>query len=310
MKNREKLNAFQTEAAKVILDKNREITLALCCLLARGHLLIEDIPGVGKTTMVLTLAKLLDLKLSRVQFTNDLLPADILGSSIFDAEQKKFRFHPGPIFSQLVLADELNRATPKTQSACLQAMEERRVTVDGETHALPHPFIFVATQNPKQQIGTFLLPESQLDRFLMRIEMGYPNREAEKFLLMEDNRQRLIEGLKPVLTPDDLIAIQNEVRKVHASDALISYLQDIVAYSREGNRSLSGLSPRASIGFLQAAKAWAYLRGSDSVLPEDVQAVAIPVMAHRLNTSSDLGGKSGTRLAQEILAAVPVDQKG
>jgi MoxR-like ATPase len=294
------IQGFHQQASKIILDKDREITLALCCILARGHLLIEDIPGVGKTTLILTLAKLLNLQVSRIQFTNDLLPADILGSSIFDPDEKKFKFHAGPIFSQLVLADELNRATPKTQSACLQAMEEHRVSVDGLTHILPEPFVVVATQNPKQQVGTFPLPESQLDRFLLRIEIGYPNRAAERLLLLEESRHDLIANLPAVFTPDDILALQKEVKKIHASDAVIAYLQDIVAATREG--TASGLSPRAAIGFLNAAKAWAFIRGGEFVLPEDIQAVAVPIMAHRLHSPT----KNGARLAEEILSNVAV----
>ncbi|MBS1958550.1 MAG: MoxR family ATPase [Bdellovibrionales bacterium] len=308
---RDRIQAFRKAAANVILDKEREIQLALCCLLARGHLLIEDMPGMGKTTLVHTIARLFDLKLSRIQFTNDLLPADILGSSIYDPQDKKFHFHPGPIFSELILADELNRATPKTQSACLQAMEERKVTVDGVTRELPDPFVFIATQNPKQQIGTFLLPESQLDRFLMRIEMGYPNREAEKTMLRQESRQELVQKLVPVLTSKDLVRLQQAVKEVHASDALIGYLQDIVAYTREGlpvtGGAHAGLSPRATLGFLNAAKSWAFLQGRANVLPEDVQTVGPAVMSHRLNPSLDLSGKTGSHLAQEVLAHVAVD---
>lgn len=304
---RERINQFKVQASSVILDKDKEITLALCCLLARGNLLIEDIPGVGKTTLVLTLAKLFGLSVSRVQFTNDLLPADILGSSIFDPNERKFKFHPGPIFSEMILADELNRATPKTQSACLQAMEERQVTVDGITHSLPDPFIFIATQNPKQQVGTFSLPESQLDRFLMRIEMGYPNREAERALLLGQSRFELVKKLEPVMNGAELLNLQQVVKKIHAADAVVSYLQDLIAFTRVGVRSAFGLSPRASIGWLQAAKAWAFLRGSDHVLPEDIQAVGIAIMSHRLNPTADLSGKSGTKLAVDVLATVAVD---
>jgi MoxR-like ATPase len=314
---RERILSFRKAAAEVILDKDQEIQLALCCLLARGHLLIEDIPGVGKTTLVLTVARLFNLKLSRIQFTNDLLPADILGSSIYNPDHRKFEFHAGPIFAELILADELNRATPKTQSACLQAMEERKVTIDGVTHALADPFIFIATQNPKQQIGTFLLPESQLDRFLMRIEMGYPDRAAEKALLQQDTRQEVLERLQPVMTAADLLTLQKEIRNIHASDAVIHYLQDIVAYTREGLRGSKtagttahlsmGLSTRATIGFLNAAKAWAFLQGRQSVLPEDIQAVGPAVMGHRLNPTVDLTGQTGVRLAQEVLSHVAVD---
>lgn len=315
---RERITTFRKAAAEVILDKDREIQLALCCLLARGHLLIEDIPGVGKTTLVLTIARLFDLKLSRIQFTNDLLPADILGSSVYNPESRRFEFHPGPIFAELVLADELNRATPKTQSACLQAMEERKVTIDGITHPLADPFIFIATQNPKQQVGTFQLPESQLDRFLLRIEMGYPDRAAEKALLKQDTRQEVLERLRPVMSGADLLDLQKAIKDVHASDAVIHYLQDIVAYTREGLRSSAtgatlgahlsmGLSTRATIGYLNAARAWAFLQGRNVVLPEDIQAVGPAVMGHRLNPSADLTGKTGTRLAQEVLAHVAVD---
>lgn len=315
---REQIQQFRKSAAQVILDKDQEIQLALCCLLARGHLLIEDIPGVGKTTLVLTLAKLFNLKMSRIQFTNDLLPADILGASIFDPGQRHFQFHKGPIFSELVLADELNRATPKTQSACLQAMEERKVTIDGVTHALPDPFVFIATQNPKQQVGTFLLPESQLDRFLMRIELGYPDREAEMALLKQDTRAEVLDRMAPVMSSSDLLELQVAIKHLHASDAVIHYLQDIVAYTREGMRAAGtaqtaaahlsmGLSTRATIGFLNAARAWAFLQGRNQVLPEDIQAVGVAVMGHRLNPTVDLTGRTGVRLAQEVLAHVSVD---
>ncbi len=304
---REQIAQFRKAAGRVLLDKEQEVLLALCCILARGHLLIEDIPGMGKTTLVLTLGKLFGLKESRIQFTNDLLPADIVGSSIFDPSVREFRFHPGPLFAELLLADELNRGTPKTQSALLQAMEEGRVTVDGKTHLLPKPFVLIATQNPRQQVGTYALPESQLDRFLMRIEMGYPNREAERQLLNGEVRHELVENLKPIFTSNDLIKLQQQVREVFASDAVIAYLQDIVSHSRQSLQGSIGLSPRAAIGYLQAAKAWAFLKGRSMVLPEDIQAVGVSVMTHRLNHPGDLSGMSGATLAREILSHVSVD---
>lgn len=303
---RDLLDSFRRAANSIILDKDREIQLTLCCLIADGHLLIEDVPGVGKTTLVKAFARLLGLEWSRVQFTNDLLPADILGGSVFEPERGQFRFVRGPIFAQLVLADELNRATPKTQSACLQAMEERGVSVDGVTHALPSPFFLIATQNPRQQIGTFPLPESQLDRFLMRIELGFPSREAERRLLLGESRQSLVEAAKPALSPQDLIEMQAAAAAVHASDAIVEYVQNIVDLSRErlGGR---GLSPRGAIALLKAAKAWAFLQKRDMAIPEDVQAVAIPAINHRLNPPEDISGEAGRRLAADILAAVRVD---
>ena len=303
----DRLDAFRAAAGQVILDKEQEIALTLTCLLADGHLLIEDIPGVGKTTLVKALAKLMNLETSRIQFTNDMLPADIVGSSIYDPERKGFIFHRGPIFAQMVLADELNRATPKTQSACLQAMEERKVTVDGLTHALPQPFFLIATQNPRQQIGTFSLPESQLDRFLMRIELGYPSRDAEKKILLGESRHHLVDELKPVFSPSDLVQMQIAARQTHLSDSIIHYVQDLVAKSRERASAGRGISPRGALCLVHAAQAWAFLNRRAMVLPEDVQAVAISVMSHRLNPTDDLSGEAGTRLAEEILASVRVD---
>lgn len=302
-----RLDQVVTRASDVIFDKEHEVKLALCCLLAEGNLLIEDIPGVGKTTLVKTLAKLLNLRSSRIQFTNDLLPADIIGSSIFDVDEKRFVFHPGPIFSQIVLADELNRATPKTQSACLQAMEEMAITVDGHTHHLPQPFFLIATQNPRQQVGTFPLPESQLDRFLMRIELGYPSREAEKKLLTGEKRLDVVEKMSAVLQPEDLVELQRLTRKIHLSEPIINYLQDLVAKSRDNTGLGRGLSPRGALALTNAAKAWAFLAKRPMVLPEDVQAVAIPVMSHRLNPVEDMSGESGVRRANEIISQVRVD---
>jgi MoxR-like ATPase len=276
------LSALLNTANTVILGKSRQIELAVCCLLARGHLLIEDIPGVGKTTLAHTLANLLGLRYQRIQFTSDLLPADILGSSILDAETRSFRFQPGPIFHQMILADEINRSTPKAQSALLEAMEEHQVTVEGETRALPEPFFVIATQNPNYQIGTFPLPESQLDRFLMRITLGYPDEQSERTLLKGEERHGLVEKLPVRLPADELGTLQAEVKGVHASEALLDYLQALIRFSRESGDYETGLSPRAGLALLSAARAWAYLRGRDAVLPEDVQAVLAAVCAHRL----------------------------
>ncbi|WP_404359559.1 AAA family ATPase [Methylotuvimicrobium sp. KM1] len=277
-------------ANRIILGKQHQIRLALCCLLARGHLLIEDIPGVGKTTLAHTLAKLLGLNYQRIQFTSDILPADIIGASIFDPEERSFKFHPGPIFNQMILADEINRSTPKAQSALLEAMEEQQVTVEGKTYHLPSPFFVIATQNPAHQIGTFPLPESQLDRFLMRIELGYPNRNAERELLSGQSRYHLIENLQTELPPEQLKNIQQLVNTVHVSSALLDYLQNIITFTREFPDYPCGLSPRAGLSLLNAAKAWAFMDSRDAVLPEDVQAVLPAVAGHRLRSASQDSG--------------------
>jgi MoxR-like ATPase len=303
----QKLEQFWKVANSVIIDKEKEIRLTFCCLIADGHLLIEDVPGVGKTTLVKMLARLTGLQTSRIQFTNDLLPADILGSSVFNAQANQFSFHAGPMFAQLVLGDELNRATPKTQSACLQAMEEHQITIDGQTHALPQPFFFIATQNPRQQIGTFALPESQLDRFLMRIALGYPSRNGERELLLGTSRQTLLETLPAIFTPQDLLDLQGLVQQVHSSAAIIDYIQNIVARSRAEVGLSLGLSPRGALCLLHAAKAWAFLQNRKNVLPEDVQAIAVPVMGHRLNPIEDPSGETGQRVAEDILLSVRVD---
>jgi MoxR-like ATPase len=307
----DKLPLFWQHANSVIVDKEREVRLTLCCLLAGGHLLIEDVPGVGKTTLVKMLARLMGLQTSRIQFTNDLLPADIIGSSIFNTQQSQFIFHPGPIFAQLVLGDELNRATPKSQSACLQAMEEHHVTVDGVTHALPQPFFFIGTQNPRGQIGTFPLPESQLDRFLMRVELGYPSRAGERELLLGVSREAMLENLPSIFNASELQELQAHVRGVKTSSALIDYIQNLVFQSRQSSSSQGGsglgLSPRGSLNLLHAAQAWAFLQNRDHVLPEDVQAVAVAVMSHRLNPIDDPTGETGRRLAEDILLNVRVD---
>jgi MoxR-like ATPase len=290
------------EANQVILGKERQIRLAVCCLLARGHLLIEDIPGVGKTTLAHTLAKLLGMNYQRIQFTSDILPADIVGASVFDGKNHEFKFHPGPIFNQMVLADEINRSTPKAQSALLEAMEEQQVTVEGITYPLPEPFFVIATQNPSHQIGTFPLPESQLDRFLMRIELGYPDPKFERQLLVGQNRHQLIETLEPQLLPNDLQQLQNEVRKVHVSNALLDYCQAIINFTRESPEYHCGLSPRAGLALLTAAKAWTFMDKRDAVIPEDLQAVLPSVAGHRLRS----GNNDSEAIVAPILAKVAV----
>src|SRR5262247_1975709 len=255
-------------ASTIILGKEAQVRLSLACLLARGHLLIEDLPGVGKTTLAHVLAKSLGMHFQRIQFTSDMLPADILGVSIYERESSTFRFHPGPIFSQLILADEVNRATPKTQSALLHAMEDHQVTTEGETRKLPEPFFVVATQNPSHLVGTFPLPESQLDRFLMRIDLGYPDREAERTLLQGADRRDMIAGLDACLGPGDLMDLQAMVKTVHAAPPLLDYIQELVEHSRRAPEYANGLSPRAALALLHAARAWALLEGRDKIVPE------------------------------------------
>ncbi|HMU99895.1 MAG TPA: AAA family ATPase [Rhodocyclaceae bacterium] len=297
--------AVLAAASQVILGKEREIRLALACLLARGHLLIEDIPGVGKTTLAHALARLLGLEFSRIQFTSDLLPADITGVSLFDRDSGAFRFLPGPIFCQLVLADEINRATPKTQSALLEAMEERQVTAEGETRSLPAPFFVIATQNPAHQIGTFPLPESQLDRFLMRLELGYPDRAAEKALLAAGGRRETADRLLPLVTPTELVAFQDVVASVHVAPALIDYLQVLVEATRRDGAWRHGLSPRAGLALLAAARAWAWIDGRGLVLPDDLQAVLPAVACHRLRSAQGSGHAQPEDMAA-LIRAVPI----
>ncbi|MEY3759126.1 MAG: hypothetical protein RIR39_617 [Pseudomonadota bacterium] len=289
-------------ANQIILGKAHKIRLALCCLIARGHLLIEDIPGVGKTTLAYTLAKLLGLKYQRIQFTSDILPADIIGASIFDAKNLTFKFHPGPIFNQMVLADEINRASPKAQSAFLEAMEEHTISVEGKTYTLPKPFFVIATQNPSHQIGTFPLPESQLDRFLMRLELGYPDYDAERLLLKGQNRHTLIESLPVKLPPEQLLKMQDAAAGVYVSDAVLDYCQAIINFTRESSDYHCGLSPRAGLALLNAAKAWAFIDQRDAVIPEDLQAVLAAVAGHRLRS----GNNDSAAIVAPILAKVPV----
>jgi MoxR-like ATPase len=294
------LDTVINRIGQIVLGKERQARLSLACLLARGHLLIEDLPGVGKTTLAHVLAKVLGLHFQRIQFTADLLPADILGVSIYQVDSKSFVFHPGPIFSQLVLADEINRATPKTQSALLEAMEERQVTTDGVTHKLPEPFFVIATQNPHHLIGTFPLPESQLDRFLMRIELGYPDREAERALLKGRDRRELVESLEPVISADKLASLQQLATRVHVAEPLLDYVQNLLDATRRAGEFAEGLSPRAGLSLLAAARAWAMLHGRDMVLPEDIQAVALSVIGHRLRPTG--GGRviSVSRLLESV----------
>lgn len=292
------LDPVLAAAGRVVLGKEHEIRQAIACLLAGGHLLIEDLPGMGKTTLAHTLAHLCGLRFSRIQFTSDLLPADITGVAIYDRANSRFQFLPGPIFSQLVLADEINRATPKTQSALLEAMEEGQVTAEGETRPLPHPFFVIATQNPAHQVGTFPLPESQLDRFLMRIDLGYPDRHAERDLLRRGSQRTEIAQTMPQLGPQDLLSARQACSSVHVAPALIDYIQDLLAASRQSPRFRHGLSPRAGLGLLAAARAWAWLAGHHMVLPDDVQAVFPSVAAHRL----PLAQGNGQASAQEAVA--------
>ena len=291
-------------ASQIILGKEAQIRLALACLLAKGHLLIEDLPGVGKTTLAQVLARVLGLDFHRIQFTSDMLPADIVGVSVYERERGVFKFHPGPIFAQVILADEVNRATPKTQSALLEAMEEHQVTAEGETRPLPQPFFVIATQNPTEQVGTFPLPESQLDRFLIRLALGYPDRDAERALLSGTDRREMLAALKPCLTPTELMELQAQVARVHVAPALLDYVQAIVEHTRRTPDYVAGLSPRAALALVHCARAWAYIEGRDKVIPEDVQAVLPGVAAHRLRPAHDANRRVDT--GAQLIAAVPI----
>ena len=290
----------------VILGKQQAVRLAVTCLVAHGHLLIEDVPGVGKTTLSQTLARVFGLAFQRVQFTSDLLPADILGISVYDRRNEEFQFHPGPIFAQMVLADEVNRATPKTQSALLEAMQEYQVTQDGTTRPLPEPFFVVATQNPTRQIGTFPLPESQLDRFMMRIELGYPDARAERALLQGVDRQGLLTTINPEMSTDELLEAQAAVPLIHVADALLDYVQAIIAYTRSAPEYDTGLSPRAGLALLRCAQAWAMMENRSHVLPEDIQAILSGVVCHRLMPREQSATMRPAEITAELIARVPI----
>lgn len=291
---------------RVVLGKQREVELAFATLLAGGHLLIEDLPGVGKTTLAHALAISLGLDYSRIQFTSDLLPADVLGVSIYQPGQSSFDFHPGPVFSQVVLADELNRATPKTQSALLEAMAEGQVSIDGNTRQLPKPFFVIATQNPLDLVGTYPLPDSQLDRFLLNISLGYPDRQAERQLLQEQTRNSLLDSLSPVLNAESVQELQALVRQVHASDALLDYIQDLVEATRNHPRLIAGLSPRAALALLAVCRALAFLQGRDYVIPEDIKTIFPALARHRLQLRSTEGERHSDSLIQSLLEEVAI----
>jgi MoxR-like ATPase len=304
----ERIQAAAARIGSVVIGKHEQIRMSLACLLARGHLLIEDMPGVGKTTLAQALSISLGLKFKRVQFTNDLLPADIVGATVFERERSAFVFHPGPVFSQVLLADEINRASPKTQSALLEAMEERQVSIEGESHPLPDPFFVIATQNPASQLGTFPLPESQLDRFLMCIELGYPDPKAERAILEGQERASLLGSLQPAMSPDDLKHAQRLVNAIYCSPAVFDYIQNLLIQSRRHPGFSEGLSPRAGTGLVRASRAWALLDGRNHVVPDDVQAVIGAIAGHRLRPSRGMATSHRARseLVAELVKAVPV----
>lgn len=299
----QKIKNVLAQASEVLLDKNTEIEKSMICILAEGHLLIEDVPGVGKTTLVQLLAKLMGLQTSRVQFTNDLLPADVLGNMVFENDSKSFKFHKGPVFAQLLLADELNRANPRTQSALLHAMEESEVTLDGNHYPLPEPFCLIATQNPRSQIGTSPLPESQLDRFLMSLELSHANPEAEKKIIQGVDAREQLRHLKALLTSQEVLEIQKQIHKIHLSEKVAEYISSLLQRSRQKNQS-TPLSIRAGMALAKAARACAYLENRDHVLPDDIQKIAIEVLAHRLGGQD--GVAKGRGLAHELLQEVAV----
>ena len=301
----QKLKSLLDQLNTVLVGKPRQTRDCVACLLAGGHLLIEDLPGVGKTTLAHALAKTFGLQFSRVQFTADLMPSDLSGVSVYERGKEAFVFHPGPLFAQVLLADEINRASPKTQSALLEAMEEKQVTVDGETRALPSPFFVIATQNPHDQLGTYALPESQLDRFLMRISLGYPDRAAERDLLAGHDRRDMVDALPSLLDATELQTLQKQVLDIHAAAPLLDYVQDLVAATRSGKWFLQGLSPRAAIAVVRAAKAQALLSGRDYVAPDDVQAILAQTVAHRLIPLGD-AGRGAVEQVRALLDAVPL----
>ena len=303
MQVKEKLKSLINQLNTVIVGKPAQVQDCVACLLAGGHLLIEDVPGVGKTTLAHALSRSFGLQFSRVQFTADLMPSDLSGVSIYERQKESFVFHPGPIFAQVLLADEINRASPKTQSALLEAMEEKQVTIEGATRPLPTPFFVIATQNPHDQLGTYALPESQLDRFHMRISLGYPDRAAERELLKGSDRRDMVDNLQAVLTPNDLLELQQLVSQVHAAEPLLNYLQDLMAATRSGRWFLQGLSPRAGIAVMRAAKAQAFLNHRDYVAPDDIAAVLPQTAAHRLVPAND-AGRGAMDQVRAMLAAV------
>ncbi|MGB3268319.1 MAG: MoxR family ATPase [Rhodanobacter sp.] len=300
----QRLQAAIDQVNRVLLGKPHQVKLAFTCLIAGGHLLLEDVPGVGKTTLAHALAATFALEFQRVQFTSDLLPSDIIGVSVYERESGSFRFHPGPIFTGLLLADEINRASPKTQSALLEAMAENQVTVDGQTHALAQPFFVVATQNPLDLNGTFPLPDSQLDRFMLRLSLDYPDPAAERALLTGSDRRDMLARLTPQLDAESLLALHERAQAITASGALLDYLQALLAASRRHPEIRAGLSPRAGLALLGAARAWAMLSGRGHVLPEDIQALFVPLAAHRLVATR---GADGALLARQLLTEVAVD---
>lgn len=301
---RDQMQSLIEAVGQVLVGKTHAIQLALTCLVAGGHLLLEDLPGVGKTTLALALARLLGLSYQRLQCTSDLLPADVIGVSVYDRRDGSFHFHEGPVFTQILLADEINRATPRAQSALLEAMEERQVSVEGRTLVLPAPFFVIATQNPMEQVGTYPLPESQLDRFLMRVSLGYPARGAERELLRGRDRRELLSGLAPVLNVESLQQLQASVATVHVSDPWLDYLQNLLARTRELPALSHGLSPRAGLALQSAARAWALLQGRGHVVPEDLKAVLLEVVGHRLQLRNDVG--SPASVVATLLREVPV----
>lgn len=300
------ISAALDALGKIILGKSDELALAMSCILGRGHLLIEDLPGLGKTTLAQALARVLGLSFQRIQFTSDLLPADIAGVSVFDREKGEFQFKPGPIFAQLVLADEVNRATPKAQSALLEAMEEQQVSVDGTSHPLPEPFFVIATQNPSDQIGTFPLPESQLDRFLMRIELGYPNEEDERALLVGRDRRELLQTFAASLSAEELFELQRAAGEMHMSDALLDYVQALIRFTRESSEITTGLSPRAALSLIRAAKAYAFIKQHSGVYPDDIQAVFPAVAGHRMKPANNSIYRSARDLSRYVLDSVAI----
>jgi len=303
MQTPQKIKSILDQLNTVIVGKSARVQDCVACLLAGGHLLIEDVPGVGKTTLAHALAHVFGLQFARVQFTADLMPSDLIGVSVYERGKEAFMFHPGPVFAQVLLADEINRASPKTQSALLEAMEEKQVSVEGETRPLPEPFFVIATQNPHDQLGTYALPESQLDRFLMRISLGYPDRAAERELLSGQDRREMANTLRPLVSPQDLAVLQQQVLAVHASDPLLNYVQDLIAATRSGRWFLQGLSPRAGIALVRAAKAQALIMGRDYVAPDDVQAIVAQTIAHRLVPVGD-AGRGAVEQVHAMVAAV------